>query len=130
MAIGKTHSAGSLALLAWMEHTKTSQASLAADLGVSDGAVNHWIRCRQFPSLRRALALEKHTEGAVPVMSWGEATATPVGPAQRGPRPQDRGRYRHGAGQGREALARVVKDPRELALVVLLQAVGTPHVVR
>ena len=117
-----THSKGSLALLAWLEHTGTSQTDLAIDLDVSNGAINHWVRCRQFPSLRRALALEKHTGGEVQVMSWGEATPTPVGPARRGRSPLEMGRYRHGVSGG---LEKTIKDPRELALVQLLQAVAS-----
>jgi len=49
-----------------------SQDDVAAALETTRGAIAHWEHGRCLPSLDRALALQRWSQGAVPVEVWGE----------------------------------------------------------
>lgn len=57
-------------LIAWLRRHTTSHADLAAQVGVTAGAVAHWVHGRQTPGLASAAALERVTHGCVRAVDW------------------------------------------------------------
>lgn len=57
-------------LRAWRASAKVSQAKLAEIFGIKQPAVAIW-ETRGRPELANALALQAHTQGAVPATAWG-----------------------------------------------------------
>lgn len=61
---------GPVLLCAWLDGSGTTVRGLAAQLGLSFGAVGHWMAGRRAPSLDVAVALERVTRRKVPVYAW------------------------------------------------------------
>lgn len=51
------------------EHAE-SQSAFARRAGVSESALSDWLRGRRNPDVTSAVAIERATDGAVPVESW------------------------------------------------------------
>ena len=61
----------STAFARYLTETKTTQSKIAKALGVREATVSAW-KAGGRPRLHLALALERMTDGAVPVSSWVE----------------------------------------------------------
>lgn len=53
--------------------TGTTYAEIARDLGVAATSVMRWAKDERIPSVDAAVALERRTEGKVPVTAWTAA---------------------------------------------------------
>ena len=69
--VNRTVSGMSTAFARYLTETKTPQSKIAKALGVREATVSAW-KAGGRPRLHLALALERMTDGAVPVSSWVE----------------------------------------------------------
>lgn len=58
------------ALARWLRESGRTQVEVWRALGVMPSAVSRWVSGKSCPSVAHAIALERFTEGAVPVGSW------------------------------------------------------------
>ena len=62
-----------MTLAQYLAETNTPQCAIAACLGVRHATVSAWVSGGSRPRLRLAVAIERMTDGAVPVTSWFSA---------------------------------------------------------
>lgn len=73
-------------LRSYLAREQLSAADIAPRLGVHMSVVYRWIKGETTPSVDSALAIERLTNGAVPVESWASPEAHAVEPiAERQP---------------------------------------------
>lgn len=59
----------------WLEKTGTTQEEFAAKSGVPQPLVSKYANGKRRPHLDNAIAIERATDGKVPVESWTKAPA-------------------------------------------------------
>lgn len=62
-------------LAAYLSETKTSQAKLAEEIGVSRAYMSELVGGTKTPSLFVAVAIERATEGRIKAASWIEGAS-------------------------------------------------------
>lgn len=60
-------------LRSYLTDREMSAGDFAADIGVHPSIVYRWLAGDAKPSIENALAIDRVTDGAVPVAAWGEA---------------------------------------------------------
>ena len=101
------------------------QKDLAAQLGVSEGAVSSWVAGRHIPEGRKLAALVKITEGAVTVSDFADhvgTSAKPLNPTTS-PRTSPPGLAEAQSSFLQEARA-LGLDPDAIAAAALKKAIG------
>ena len=63
-----------MTLKAWMKSTSTTQEQLAEKTGIQQPLISKYLRGVQRPQLDNAIAIEKATEGKVPVEIWATSS--------------------------------------------------------
>lgn len=65
------HREGGETLTRWMDRTGETPVTVAAGVHASKAAVYMWKAGDTRPDLARALRLEEHSKGDVPIEAWG-----------------------------------------------------------
>lgn len=59
----------------WLKRKKISQNQFAEKSGISQSLLSKYIRRTRRPNVDQALAIERATDGAVPVEEWESSAA-------------------------------------------------------
>jgi len=68
--MNKTRTVGSLLLQTHLAKSGASRESLCDAIGCSPQAVSYWVNGKRVPGIASALAIQRATDGDVPVESW------------------------------------------------------------
>lgn len=66
----RTRSKGAVALSKWAEDRGTTQAELAAELGIAQNHFSNIVNGVRWPGRRLCGKIEEHTGGLIPVADW------------------------------------------------------------
>lgn len=66
-------------LASYLDRADIRQADFAARVGASQGAISRLSQGKYAPSMKLAVAIERETNGEVPVSSWAEVALPLIG---------------------------------------------------